>query len=66
MNRKGPWEGNARYLLPVFLFAHIFIERERRLGTRQFLGLLSWRQGEVLENELRNVEATLVGLEVKA
>ena len=28
MNRKGPWEGNARYLLPVFLFAYIFIERE--------------------------------------
>ena len=34
MNRKGPWEG-YRQLLPAFLWAHIFIERERRLGTRQ-------------------------------
>ena len=43
MNRKGPWEGYrqqakrrlARCLLPAFLCAHIFIERERRLGRRQ-------------------------------
>ena len=36
MNRKGPWEGYrrqakrrlARCLLPAFLCAHIFIERE--------------------------------------
>ena len=36
MNRKGPWEGyrrqtvSARCLLPGFLCAHIFIERERK------------------------------------
>ena len=43
MNRKRPWEGYrqqakrrlARCLLPAFLCVHIFIERERRLGTRQ-------------------------------
>ena len=45
MNRKGPWEGYRRQakrrlahcLLPSFLCAHIFIERERerRLGSRQ-------------------------------
>ena len=36
MNRKGPWEGyrrrakqrHARCLLPAFLCAHIFVERE--------------------------------------
>ena len=27
MNRKKPWEGYS-CLLPAFLFAHIFIERE--------------------------------------
>ena len=43
MNRKRPWEGYrqqakrrlVRCLLPAFLCVHIFIERERRLGTRQ-------------------------------
>ena len=34
MNRKEPWEGNS-CLLPALFCAHIFIERERRLGTRQ-------------------------------
>ena len=34
MNRKGPWEGYI-CLLPAFLCAHIFISRERHLGTRQ-------------------------------
>ena len=34
MNRKGPWKGYS-CLLPVFFCAHIFIEKERRLGTRQ-------------------------------
>ena len=29
--------GEACCLLPAFLCAHIFIERERRLGTRQLL-----------------------------
>ena len=43
MNRKGPWEGYRRQamrrlahcLLPAFLCPHIFIERERRVGSRQ-------------------------------
>ena len=34
MNRKGPWKGYS-CLLPAFFLAHIFIKRERRLGTRQ-------------------------------
>ena len=28
MNRKGPWEGYRRCLLPAFFCAHIFIKRE--------------------------------------
>ena len=28
MNLKGPWEGYRRFLLPAFLCAYIFIERE--------------------------------------
>ena len=37
MNRKGPWEGYsrlARCLLPAFLCAHIFIEREGDVWVR--------------------------------
>ena len=30
----------ARYPLPAFLSAHILIERERRLGTRQTPGII--------------------------
>ena len=45
INRKGPWEGYrrqvkrrlARRLLPPS-FARSFIERERRLGTKQVRG----------------------------
>ena len=36
--RKGSWGGETpliRFLLPAFLHAQVFIERERGLGTRQ-------------------------------
>ena len=73
MNRKGPWEGyprqtvNARCLLPGFLCAHIFIERERererkrRLGTWQHLNdmgtTLSWRNRSIDPDRLSCLES---------
>lgn len=77
MNRKGQWEGNGQQAKPVVSFPRTFSTRKRRLGTRQFMGLLSILASgvQVLENEagwlpktsaLGNVEATLVALEVKA
>ena len=53
MNCKGPWEGykTARCLLPAFLCAHIFIERERRLGMRQTTDVSVTHAGCPMDNK---------------